>query len=276
MCLAQGWQCPFLSIEGNWPLQRYRCGVGGGEICEEDLQPRRYGGETGRCPLEMEEHGGPSKKRGPKKRGRGTGPRPTTAREQYDQERTRWEMSRKGKDQLAWDEIMPKTGKTLYEEAMELRATRISWNEVAQTMTATHGIELKGSTVSSMTKYHSDPERQAKRKKKAEALGGGGTAASPPRPPSPSGETPALGRRGETEGRDPVPARIEEAEEGRARGDPSLGSGQAGARPTRGGAPCVVHIARDGLEIWISAADENELRTKAAQMINVLDLVVNL
>ena len=91
---------------------------------------------------------------------------------------------------------------------------------------------------------------------------------SPPRPPSPSGDTPALGRRGEKGEEAP-----EQMEPGKEMQQPAVRL--RGAR-FADAAPCVVHIARDGLEIWITGADDNELRVKAAQMINVLDLVVNL
>jgi len=250
-------------------------------------------------------------------------------------------MGTKGREQLEWDEPMPKTGKTLVEEATELKASGISWREVAEQMSETHAIKLQGGTVSSMVAYYRDPERRRKPKKKlrwdrvyddsavslrdevlelresgesyrtisgllmerhkldiapstiGKMLGrmeGKDKAPHPPAP-SPSGQTAALGKRGRTAEADAKAERIREADvypkdpfagggEEEERGERRAGTESALAleipiRP-RPRAPVVVHVARDGMEVWISARDENDMRIKAAEVGNLVEMVARM
>jgi len=253
-------------------------------------------------------------------------------------------MGTKGREQLEWDEPMPKTGKTLVEEATELKASGISWREVAEQMSETHGIKLQGGTVASMVRYYADPERRRKPKKKlrwdrvyddsavslrdevlelreagesyrtisgllmerhkldiapstiAKMVGrmegrpaAAATAAA-------SGERRATATDSAPAARSSKPAAEADAKAERIREadvypkDPFAGGGEEEERGVRRAgqatgpsirqpgnrAPVVVHVARDGMEVWITARDEREMRIKAAEVGNLVEMVARM
>jgi len=153
-------------------------------------------------------------------------------------------------DQVAWGEPMEGSDRPLWEEAKAIKEAGLTWKETAEELGSRYGISVVPGTVSGMVLYYG--------KKTA-----GTTVAS--------GEKKQRASRAGTAG-----TKVASSEQQQTRmTKPSLATRHSQLGTAGEACPCLLHVARDGFEVWISGRDEGEFLVKLEAAQNLLAMAVN-
>jgi len=161
-----------------------------------------------------------------------------------------------GADNIAWAEPMEGSDRPLWEEAKAIKEAGLTWKETAEELQSRYGISVVAGTVSGMVGYHG---------KKAAADGGSAPASGD------GASAPAALPRNESE------QELRPTGEGGTggKGQRARGKGERQTAEKGDGSPCVLHVALDGFEIWVTGRDENEFLVKLQTAQNLLAMAVN-
>jgi len=167
---------------------------------------------------------------------------------------------------IDWSKPQPGSDTPLRDEAVELRKQGLTWQQIADELNERYGLRVGFSGVQKLIQRYA--------------------------PGTVKGNS-----EGATSGRpcDPVP--VDRAAEGNGRSqdgcatDGAAVQEEGGERPQAGSPvpqdtveqalllprhPILVHVAKPGMEVWVSARSQDEMRVKAAEITNMLSLVVNM
>ena len=180
---------------------------------------------------------------------------------------------------IDWSKPQPGSDTPLRDEAVELRKQGLTWQQIADELNERYGLRVGFSgvqklimryapgTVKGTPQASSDVVGRAPVARQADGRSDGAASA---------GSKPAPRTRPIQDGCATDGAAVQE--EGGER--PQAGSPvpqdtveQALLLPRH---PILVHVAKPGMEVWVSARSQDEMRVKAAEITNMLSLVVNM